>query len=265
MQFFLRSADDDVGRYLRLFTLVPTSDIDKLLEEHSAAPHERKAQHRLAYEVMCLIHGRVEADKVAASHDMLFTKPYSPASPASTPNYSPYAEDINPALNRKAAQTNSATNYPYSVTIPRTLVTHASSARVLYAVGLVSSRSEGDRLINAGGAYVGRQKGNDPQLSGSLSYVSLLLKTPGELAPYLIEDSLLILRAGKWNVKIARVISDEEFEEKALDVPGWQDYKKLVAERSLGEASKEEGAEAGEEVASEGGSVIWKAAQQAKG
>src|SRR6186713_1534215 len=34
-QFFLRSSDADVGRYLRLFTLIPNQEIEGILKEHA--------------------------------------------------------------------------------------------------------------------------------------------------------------------------------------------------------------------------------------
>jgi tyrosyl-tRNA synthetase len=36
-QFFLRSTDEDVGKYLRLFTLLPLERIDEIMMEHSVS------------------------------------------------------------------------------------------------------------------------------------------------------------------------------------------------------------------------------------
>jgi hypothetical protein len=33
-QFFIRSTDEDVGKYLRLFTLLPLERIDEIMAEH---------------------------------------------------------------------------------------------------------------------------------------------------------------------------------------------------------------------------------------
>ena len=258
MQYFLRTTDADVGRYLRLFTLIPIPEIDKLLEEHTTRPHERQAQHRLAYEVMCLLHGRVEADRVLDSHNMLFSKPHSPANSPSKPLYAKSLEDINPVLNPNAPQTNALTNYPHQVTIPLSLVTQGSAARVFHAAGLVSSRSEGERLIQAGGAYVGRRMGSNPQLQESLNYVSIKAKGVGDLRPYVLDDSLLILRAGKWNVKIAKVLGDEEFEEQGLDVPGWAQYKQ-ARDLSLQAGGHETSASEAQQGTGPEGKVLFKA------
>ncbi|KAI4149805.1 MAG: hypothetical protein LQ340_004427 [Diploschistes diacapsis] len=237
-QFWLRFSDADVGRYLRLFTLIPLSEIDDLLTQHTARPQARKAQHRLAYEVITLLHGPVEADKVLQSHNMLFSR--KPASPNNPPAKPVYVEDpayINRITNRNIAPLDSTSAIQHHVTLPRSLVIHSSAARVLMAVGLVASGSEGQRLMAAKGAYVGRRSGKNPTMQDGLDYRFILETRVGELAQFIIDDSMLILRAGKWNVKIVRVVGDEEFERMGLDVPGWKEFKEKGLQ-NVGEAGE---------------------------
>jgi tyrosyl-tRNA synthetase len=40
-QFFIRSTDEDVGKYLRLFTLLPLERIDEIMAEHQVRPFSR--------------------------------------------------------------------------------------------------------------------------------------------------------------------------------------------------------------------------------
>ncbi|KAI8993095.1 hypothetical protein BD414DRAFT_458686 [Trametes punicea] len=56
-QFFLRSSDADVGRYLTMFTLLPLEKIESVIESHNRSPEARQAQHLLAKEVTELVHG----------------------------------------------------------------------------------------------------------------------------------------------------------------------------------------------------------------
>ncbi|KAK4692532.1 hypothetical protein P7C71_g4697, partial [Lecanoromycetidae sp. Uapishka_2] len=42
-----------------------------------------------------------------------------------------------------------------------------------------------------------------------------------ETAKYLIGDDTLILRVGKWKVKVIKIISDQEFHKQGLTAPGW--------------------------------------------
>lgn len=57
-QFWLNASDDGVEDYLKIYTELDKPTIDALIEKHSAEPHLRIAQRRLAHEVTQLIHGK---------------------------------------------------------------------------------------------------------------------------------------------------------------------------------------------------------------
>jgi len=73
-QFWINASDDDVGRFLRTFTLLPREEIEAIESEHQAAPHERGAQHRLAEDVTSAVHGSEELKRVQAATGALFGK-----------------------------------------------------------------------------------------------------------------------------------------------------------------------------------------------
>ena len=128
------------------------------------------------------------------------------------------------------------------MTLPRSFVMQQSSSRILYAAGLVRSASEGERLIQARGAYVGQQKGKNPKLDGELKWLALTSSAKGDVGKMVVDESLLLLRAGKWNIKIARIIGDEEFDARGLDVPGWKefrDYKREPGQRTEDDGDKQ--------------------------
>jgi len=56
---------------------------------------------------------------------------------------------------------------------------------------------------------------------------------PQETEKYIIGDDLLILRVGKWKVKIVKIISDEEFEKKGLTAPGWKEEDNQPLDNSV--------------------------------
>lgn len=56
-QFFLRSADEDVIRYLKVFSLRPLDEIDELERRMKANPEARIPQKALAEELTRLVHG----------------------------------------------------------------------------------------------------------------------------------------------------------------------------------------------------------------
>ncbi|KAL8690983.1 MAG: hypothetical protein Q9224_004278, partial [Gallowayella concinna] len=67
-QFFLRSADEDVRRYLMLFSFIPSQDIDALMVEHDKDPSKRVAQRRLARDALEIIHGEAELKTIEEQH-----------------------------------------------------------------------------------------------------------------------------------------------------------------------------------------------------
>lgn len=56
-QFFIRTSDSDVEKYLKLFTFLPLKQISHIVEEHEKEPELRKAQQILAENVTLLVHG----------------------------------------------------------------------------------------------------------------------------------------------------------------------------------------------------------------
>lgn len=56
-QFWLNTADDDVERYLKMFSFLSLEEIQNIMEEHRQEPHHRFAQGSLAKELTKLIHG----------------------------------------------------------------------------------------------------------------------------------------------------------------------------------------------------------------
>ena len=72
-QFWLNAADEDVGRFLRLFTLMTQDEIESLEAAHSEAPHKREAQRALARGATDIIHGRAERDRAEAAAAALFS------------------------------------------------------------------------------------------------------------------------------------------------------------------------------------------------
>lgn len=71
-QFWLNVADEDAGRYIRIYTFMPKEEIEQLEAEHLANPHLRLLQKRLAEEVTRMVHGQNELDVAIAASGILF-------------------------------------------------------------------------------------------------------------------------------------------------------------------------------------------------
>lgn len=71
-QFWLNTADDDAGRYLRIFTFMSRPEIESLEAEHNTTPHLRLLQKRLAEELTILVHGNEALDNAVRTSQILF-------------------------------------------------------------------------------------------------------------------------------------------------------------------------------------------------
>ncbi|OGG48584.1 tyrosine--tRNA ligase [Candidatus Kaiserbacteria bacterium RIFCSPHIGHO2_01_FULL_53_31] len=71
-QFWINLPDEDVEKYLKVYTFLPLEEITVLMDKHKAAPAEREAQETLARLVTEIVHGPAAAAQVAAATDALF-------------------------------------------------------------------------------------------------------------------------------------------------------------------------------------------------
>ncbi len=148
---YWRNVDDaDVEKCLSLLTFLPMDEVRRLGSLEGAEINQ--AKEILAYEVTKLVHGEEEAKKAHAAAKALF------GDGAMTDN------------------------------IPFTEISHADLAQgmdiltLLNKAGLISSKSEGRRLINQGGISIEGKKVEDPQMT---------------ITEKLFQNGTLMLRKGK--------------------------------------------------------------------
>ena len=231
-QFFVRTPDNVVESYLKMFTFLPVSEIAKIMEEQNKDPSTRVAQHALAAEFVELIHGKEEADAVALQHRQLFRPRSSTAEPTPlprTPNapgghpQSPTFGFSNPQSgNKYAPQTNFANMPSVNVTLPRSLVYGQTFNKILWSAGLVTSKAEGFRIVNNKGAYVGSRPGNSGAMEDQLTFTPITSWKAEETEKFIHDGTHLFLKLGKWKFKIVNIVSDEEFKARGLTAPGWE-------------------------------------------
>ncbi|KAE8152627.1 hypothetical protein BDV25DRAFT_150766 [Aspergillus avenaceus] len=229
-QFFVRTPDDAVERYLKMFTFVPLPEIASIMEEQNKDPSKRVAQHKLAAEFVELIHGKEESDAVAVQHRQLFRKRDSMEEPTPIPkttrpapkSRSSYSEfDNMQSGNPYAPQTNH-TNMPTSnVTLPESLVYDQAFNKVLWAAGLVRSKGEAHRLISNKGAYVGSRPGDSGPMSDDLTFTPIKTWPGSRTQEFVVDGNKMFLKLGKWKMKIVTIVSDAEFRKRRLTAPGW--------------------------------------------
>ncbi len=73
-QYWLNASDEDVPKWMRIFSLKSRAEIEKLEADHEEAPHMRILQSALAEELTVRVHSREEYEKALAASQILFGK-----------------------------------------------------------------------------------------------------------------------------------------------------------------------------------------------
>jgi tyrosyl-tRNA synthetase len=131
-QFWLNTADADVGRFLKYFTFLEPAEADALVRESQAVPEKRQAQRVLAREVTRLVHGDAATRVAEQAGQRAFEG-----------DLANLLHDDGDAVPGSVL---SATETPRPVW------------RVLKDAGIVPSTSEARRLIQQGGVEVNRKR-----------------------------------------------------------------------------------------------------------
>jgi len=71
-QFWLNTADADAEKFIRIFTFLPKEEIEALIAEHAAAPHQRALQKCLAKEVTIMVHSEEDYNAAVEASNILF-------------------------------------------------------------------------------------------------------------------------------------------------------------------------------------------------
>lgn len=131
-QFWLNIDDASVESYLKIYTTLEKSDIDKVMKEFKDDKAGRAAQKLLAYEVTKIVHGKAQADSVRKVSEVLFGK--------------------GDFLDLKPSEQDSLAEELTSVKVGKSL------AETLVAAGLATSNSEANRFVTAGSVSINGQK-----------------------------------------------------------------------------------------------------------
>ena len=71
-QFWLNVSDADAEKYIKIFTFLPKEEVEALVAEHSAAPHLRVLQKRLAKEITIMVHSEQDYEMAVEASNILF-------------------------------------------------------------------------------------------------------------------------------------------------------------------------------------------------
>ncbi|KAF9450444.1 tyrosyl-tRNA synthetase [Macrolepiota fuliginosa MF-IS2] len=162
-QYFLKVTDDDVEKYLKLFTLLPRSTISQIIQTHQLNPEKRIAQRQLAAEVTELVHKHDGVIRAETLTKMFFESHYEGLK----------AEHVKSALEGD----------PRLVLLDFQEIRETPVAKLAAKYGLVASNSAAKNLIASHGLYLNNQA--VPEVQYTIQPSSL------------IDNRIAILRAGK--------------------------------------------------------------------
>jgi tyrosyl-tRNA synthetase len=172
-QYWVDCDDRDVGRFLRIFTLLPLDEIRRLEALEGSGVNE--AKRALAFEATKITHGELEAEK---------------ARQAAAAAFGGKTVIVGGSIDAKSDVVGDVTVLP-TTSVPRSrLETGIAPAGLFAEVGLMPSRKEAKRMIEQGGLYV-----NDERIDSVERLITL-----ADIGP----DGGLLLKAGK--KKVHRVV-----------------------------------------------------------
>jgi tyrosyl-tRNA synthetase len=136
-QFWLNSDDEDVPKFLKIFSFGSHAEIESLIESHISNPGLRQAHRALAREMTTLVHGQVECESVERAAQALFGQ-----------------GDLSELDEKTLASALSQ--------LPRTTISLGEQiptwVDLLAATGVVDSKSAARRIVREGGAYLNNVK-----------------------------------------------------------------------------------------------------------
>ncbi len=169
-QFFVRTEDADVIRYLKIFTFLPLDEISDLQRQLKKEPEKRAAQTRLAEEMTRMVHGEHGLDVAKRATSVLFGESMEGLN----------ADDL----------TGIFSNVP-SAQLPRQKVEGALLVDLAVAAGLCKSKGEARRLIESGGLYINNRRADGIQAKAAPSDI--------------VDGRVMVLRCGKKTFHLVKV------------------------------------------------------------
>ncbi len=166
-QYWLNVSDDDALNFIKIFTMLPKSEIDALAEEHTKAPHERRLQMALAKDITIRVHSEEDYNSAVKTSTVLFNGGLDDFKALSEETLLDVFEGVPQAKIKKSAFEG---------------ITNVTD--LLAQCNVFPSKGEARKMIQGGGVSLNREKIADPNQ-----------KPTSEL----IQNKYLIAQKGKKN------------------------------------------------------------------
>jgi len=138
-QFWVNTADDDVIRYLKVFTFRSREEIEALEHEVAERPFTRSAQQALAADITSLVHGQAATQAVITASQALFGR-----------------------ADLRSLDTGVLADAIAEIPVGELSLDGATIVDALVATGLSTGKNAARRTIAEGGAYLNNEKVTDP-------------------------------------------------------------------------------------------------------
>jgi tyrosyl-tRNA synthetase len=171
-QYWINTDDKDVIKYLKWFTLLPLSEIDKLAKLTETEPEARKAQRVLAYEVTKFIHGIEQADIAVKTSEILFGQEIS---------------DMSDEVLENIFKDVPSTELPVNALDPGISIVDA-----MVKCNISNGKSAARRLISSGGVYLNNRRVTDAEFmitKNSLASAHIAVLRTGKKSYHLLKFS----------------------------------------------------------------------------
>lgn len=166
-QFWLNASDEDVMKWIRIFTFLPKEEIESLEHTHKEDPSKRILQKKLAEEITAFVHGKEELEKAIETTQKLFANQNAPAESLSIEDLEAMEGVVRIAISRA------------------TLDAGIDIVSFLADTGIFPSKGEARKMVQGGGVSINRKKAENVQLSIDSSM--------------LLHDKYLLVQKGKKN------------------------------------------------------------------
>jgi tyrosyl-tRNA synthetase len=173
-QFWLKASDEDVTKWIKIFTFIPKEEIDALIAEHDIDRSLRILQKRLAKEVTTLVHGEEEYLKAVETTEKLFSQQNAPAESLSL-------EDLEGM--------DGVVKFDFPL---EKLKSGVDIVSFLAETNIFPSKGEARKMVQGGGVSINRNKVGDQQFAVNDSL--------------LLHDKYLLVQKGRRNYYLVQAV-----------------------------------------------------------
>jgi tyrosyl-tRNA synthetase len=175
-QFWLNAADADAIKYIKIFTFLSKEEIDSLIAQHTGNEHQRILQKRLAEEVTCFVHSRLDYEFAVKSSEILFNN-----------DTAEILQQLNEEQLLQVMEGIPTVTYSLS-----NLQTGVDIISFLADTNIFPSKGEARKMVQGGGISINKIKVDSIELALNESL--------------LLNDKYLLVQKGKKNYTLVRIL-----------------------------------------------------------